>query len=68
MAKQVSRLAHEPPALSSEIHPTHEEIAALAYAQWQEKGCREGTHEEHWLSAEQELIANREVAGQTQRN
>jgi hypothetical protein len=68
MAKQATRLDHEPPAVSSEIHPTHEEIAALAYIQWQEMGCPEGTHEAHWLSAEQELIANREVAVQAQRN
>jgi hypothetical protein len=68
MAKQPPRLAHELPAVSSGIHPKHEEIAALAYAQWQEKGCPEGTHEEHWLRAEQELIANQEVAVQTQRN
>jgi len=63
MAKQATLLAHELPAVSSEIHPTHEDIAALAYAHWQEKGCLEGTHEEHWLRAEQELTTNREVAG-----
>lgn len=67
MAKQATRLAHEPPAASSEIHPTHEEIAALAYAQWQENGCPQGKHEEHWLRAEQELLANREVAVLTHR-
>jgi len=49
MAKQATRLAHELPTVSSEIHPTHEDIAARAYAQWQEKGCPEGTHEERWL-------------------
>ena len=68
LAKQATRLAHEPPAVSSEIHPTHEEIAALAYAQWQETNYPEGKHEEHGLKAEQELLANREVAVQTRRN
>jgi Protein of unknown function (DUF2934) len=68
MAKQATRLADEPPAVSSESHPTHEEIGALAYAHWQENGCPEGKHEEHWLRAEQELLANREVVVQTQRN
>lgn len=68
MAKQVTRLAHELPALSSEIHPTHEDIAELAYAQWREKGCPEGTHEKHWLSAERELTANREVPVQAPRS
>ena len=61
MAKQATRLAHELPAASKEVHPTHEEIATLAYVQWQEKGYPEGTHEEHWLRAEKELTANREV-------
>ena len=68
MARQATRLAHEMPAVSTESHPPREDIAALAYAEWQEKGCPEGTHEEHWLRAEQELIANREVAVQAPRS
>ena len=60
--------AHHLPAVSSEIHPAHENIAALAYAQWQKQGCPEGTHEEHWLRAEQELTANQEVAVQAARS
>jgi len=68
MANQTARLAHELPAGFSEIHPTHEDIAALAYAQWQEKGRPEGAHEEHWLRAEQELTANREIAIQAPRS
>ena len=67
MTKQSTRLDNEKQAVSSEARPRHEEIAALAYSQWQEKGCPEGTHEEHWLKAEQELIANREVAVQAPR-
>jgi len=39
MAKQVTRLAHELPALSSEIHPTHEDIAELG-RKWQQLCCR----------------------------
>ena len=62
MAKQATRLPHELSAASSEIHPTHEDIAALAYALWQESGCPEGTHEENWLRAEQELTADRKTA------
>jgi hypothetical protein len=58
MASQATRLAHELPAVSSEIHASHEDIALLAYALWQEQGCPEGRHEEHWLKAEQELTAN----------
>jgi hypothetical protein len=68
-ARNVSR-AHELPAESSEIHPTHDDISALAYAQWQADGCSEGTDEEHWLRAEQELTAgaNREIAVQAARS
>jgi hypothetical protein len=62
MAKQATRLPHEPSAASSEIHPTHEDIAALAYAHWQESRCPEGTQEENWLRAEQELTADRKTA------
>jgi hypothetical protein len=62
MAIQATGLAHELPVVSSEIHPMQADIAALAYALWQEKGCPEGTQEEDWLRAEQELTANREVA------
>jgi hypothetical protein len=62
MAKQAIRPAHEVPAESSEIHPTHEDIAALAYTLWQEEHCLEGTDEENWLRAEQELTANRKTA------
>jgi hypothetical protein len=68
MLNQTTWLTHELPAGSSEIHPTHEDIAALAYALWQEKGSPEGAHEEHWLIAERELTANREFAVQAQQS
>jgi hypothetical protein len=68
MTKQATRPGHELPAGSTEIHPTHEDIATLAYAQWQGKGCPEGTHEEDWLRAEQELTANRQIAVQPPRS
>ena len=67
MAKQAIRLAHELPPGSTEIHPMHADIAALAYADWQEERCPEGTHEENRLRAEQELTANRNSAVYTQR-
>lgn len=34
---------------------THQEIAALAYTLWQQRGCPDGSSEEDWLNAEQEL-------------
>jgi Protein of unknown function (DUF2934) len=36
-----------------------DQIAALAYALWQAIGCPEGSPEDDWLQAEQELIASR---------
>jgi hypothetical protein len=35
----------------------HEQIAALAYALWQERGCPEGSPEEDWFRAEVQLKA-----------
>jgi hypothetical protein len=47
----------EEPAPMVEPKPTHEDIAVLAYALWLERGCPEGSPEEDWLKAEQELSA-----------
>jgi hypothetical protein len=33
----------------------HEQVARLAYALWQERGCPEGTPEVDWFQAEQQL-------------
>ena len=33
----------------------HEEIARLAYALWEARGCQGGNPEEDWLRAEQQL-------------
>jgi len=68
MSKHATRIFEKQPAASSEVHLAHEDIAALAYAQWQAKGCPDGMHEEHWLRAEQELNANRKVAVQASRS
>jgi hypothetical protein len=38
----------------------HEDIAALAHALWQARGCPEGSPEEDWFHAVQELRARRE--------
>jgi len=66
MAKQATWLAHEPPAGPNEIHARHEDIAALAYALWQEEGCPEGAHEKHWLRAEK--TSDRQIAIQAPRS
>lgn len=40
--------------------PLSEQIAALAYALWQERGCPDGTPEEDWYRAQQEIQAKQE--------
>ena len=35
--------------------PEHEEIACLAYQNWQQRGCPIGTPEEDWFRAEEEI-------------
>ena len=35
--------------------PTDEDVARLAYSFWEERGCREGSPDEDWFRAEQEL-------------
>ena len=38
----------------------HEEIATLAHKNWQARGCPEGSPEEDWFRAAQELRARKE--------
>ena len=37
------------------VPPTNEEIAALAYSYWEERGKQGGAAREDWLRAEREL-------------
>jgi hypothetical protein len=37
--------------------PSQHEIATLAYALWQQRGCPEGSPDVDWLKAEAELTA-----------
>ena len=39
--------------------PTSEEIASLAHKFWADSGCKDGTAEQDWLRAEQQLRDNR---------
>ena len=45
----------EEPAQSLVTVPPQEEIASLAYALWLQRGSPEGSLDEDWLKAEQEL-------------
>ena len=38
-----------------EAEPLHEQIAALAYALWEQRGRVEGSPEEDWFRAEEQL-------------
>jgi hypothetical protein len=42
-------------AKAVETDPLPEQIAALAHALWQERGCPDGSPEEDWFKAEQGL-------------
>jgi hypothetical protein len=44
---------------SAAATPDREVIARLAYSYWQERGCSEGSPEDDWLRAEQELLRKR---------
>lgn len=44
---------------SSEISPSREEIAQLAYSYWVERGYVAGSPQQDWLRAEQELKSKR---------
>ena len=43
-------------APAAPARPSHEAIARLAYAIWQERGCPWGSPDQDWLRAEQKLI------------
>jgi hypothetical protein len=47
--------AESMPESIPESAPTHDEIAALAYTLWQQRGCPDGSPEVDWLKAEAEL-------------
>lgn len=39
--------------------PDQDQIAALAYGLWEARGCPEGSPDDDWLQAEEDLIAKR---------
>ena len=51
--KASASVAAEIPAFDPARH--HEEIARLAYALWQERGCPHGSPDEDWRHAEEEV-------------
>jgi hypothetical protein len=48
-------VAPQADAATTVYSPSYEEVAALAYSNWEARGCQGGCPEEDWLRAEQEL-------------
>jgi hypothetical protein len=44
------------PEKVSDAVPSQDDIAVLAYFYWEARGCPDGSAEEDWLRAEQELF------------
>ena len=53
-AAEPARNGH-PVTVAGQGQPSHEAIAALAYALWEQRGCPVGSPEEDWLRAERQL-------------
>jgi hypothetical protein len=55
------------PALEAPAADTgaHAQVAALAYAHWEARGCPDGSPEEDWYCAENELRQTAGAAAQT---
>ena len=45
-----------------ELQPSQEDIAALAFSYWEERGCQGGSPEEDWLRAERHLRSRTSTA------
>jgi hypothetical protein len=58
----MARDGYDAPAIGihdeeADNRPLEEQIAALAHALWHERGCPDGTPEEDWFSAEQQIMS-----------
>ncbi len=56
------RVTHRTTSVEATVPPppaaaTQDDIAKLAYALWQERGCPAGSGEEDWLRAEEQLLS-----------
>jgi hypothetical protein len=58
--EHLQRMLEALSAIGSTLTPTEDEIATLARAVWEARGCPEGLPEENWLRAERALKAQRE--------
>jgi len=55
-APSPKRKRDDTPVQATTAEATHEQIAALAYALWHERGCPHGSPEVDWLKAERTLL------------
>jgi DUF2934 family protein len=55
MFRQTQEITRNGPAESTNFHPEPDQIEALAYQHWLNRGCPIGTADEDWLKAEEEL-------------
>lgn len=56
MASRAKSARPAAPKAAKEV--TKEMVAARAYEIWQERGCPEGSEQENWYQAEQELLTS----------
>jgi hypothetical protein len=52
------------PEAAAPVAPAHEQIARLAYSYWEARGYRDGSPEEDWVRAEQEILSLRATPAQ----
>jgi len=58
--EHLQRMLEALSAIRSTLTPTEDEIATLARAVWEARGCPEGLPEENWFRAERALKAQKE--------
>lgn len=57
VAGSVERATNHPSEMEDR---SQQDIANLAYALWQQRGCPEGSPEEDWLQAEKMIVAHQQ--------
>lgn len=53
--KTKTRIREDDAVDQREAPDFHEQVANLAYALWQERGCPDGSPQEDWFRAEEQL-------------
>lgn len=61
VAAGASTIENVEPTPAPAAAPDQAEVARLAYSYWEARGCRDGSAEEDWFRAEEELRGRRAV-------